>query len=127
MGYCVSSHVRRFDLIHMLICSRVRIVVSLLSLLPVAGSMAAENIAVLDRLPSTSTNSFYFNARPPLTQSGLLQLPSGAIQPRGWLRDYMERQRDGLTGHLGEISSWLQKSDSAWLSKAGKGKYGWEE
>jgi hypothetical protein len=30
-------------------------------------------------------------------------------------------------GHLGEISAWLQKEDNAWLSKNGKGKYGWEE
>ena len=39
----------------------------------------------------------------------------------------MRRQRDGLTGHLGEISAWLQKQNNAWLSKDGKGEYGWEE
>ena len=43
------------------------------------------------------------------------------------LRVFLERQRQGLAGHLGEISSWLQKDDNAWLSKTGKGKYGWEE
>jgi hypothetical protein len=36
-------------------------------------------------------------------------------------------QRDGLAGHLGEISIWLSKTDNAWLNKEGKGKYGWEE
>jgi len=90
-------------------------------------SIASDRTTVLNRLPSSSTNSFYINARPPLAQTSLLPLPSGAIQPRGWLRVFLERQRDGLTGHLGEISSWLQKDDSAWLSKNGKGKYGWEE
>jgi hypothetical protein len=98
-----------------------------LLLLIASVSIASESITVIERLPSTATNSYYVNARPPLTQSGLLPLPSGSIQPRGWVRVYLERQRDGLTGHLGEISSWLQKSDSAWLSKTGKGKYGWEE
>ena len=39
----------------------------------------------------------------------------------------MERQRDGLSGSLGEISVWLEKDGNAWLSKDGKGKYGWEE
>jgi hypothetical protein len=106
---------------------RALLLFSFVALSAASASIGAESITVIDRLPSSSTNSFYINARPPLTQSGLLMLPSGAIQPHGWLRVYLQRQRDGLTGHLGEISSWLQKSDSAWLSKTGKGKYGWEE
>ena len=28
---------------------------------------------------------------------------------------------------MGEISAWLDKKDNAWLSKDGKGKWGWEE
>src|SRR5580765_5287904 len=106
---------------------RTHLILSWLSVLVMAGSAQAENIAVLPRLSAGNSNSFYVNYRSPLTRSGLLQLPSGSVQPRGWLRVYLERQREGLTGHLGEISSWLQKSDSAWLSKTGKGKYGWEE
>ncbi len=90
-------------------------------------TLAADSATVLPRLASTGTNSFYINERPPLAQSGLLPLPSGSIQPRGWLQAFLQRQREGLTGHLGEISSWLQKDESAWLSKTGKGKYGWEE
>src|SRR5436190_2995529 len=107
--------------------TRANIVFGLLLLLAVNVSIAAENVTVIARLPANGTNNYYVNARVPLTQSGLILLPSGSIQPRGWVRVYLERQRDGLTGHLGEISSWLQKSDSAWLSKTGKGKYGWEE
>lgn len=100
---------------------------SLLLLLVARISASAGNPEVVHRLAATGTNSFYINERPPLKQTGLLALPSGAIQPRGYLRVFLERQRAGLTGHLGEISSWLQKDDSAWLSKTGKGKYGWEE
>lgn len=37
----------------------------------------------------------------------------------------LELQRDGLNGHLGEISAWLQKDDNAWLKSGGK--WGWEE
>ena len=106
---------------------RTRCILVALSLLVIVASAWGENISVVPRLSSGNSNSFYVNYRSPLTRSGLLQLPSGAIQPRGWVRVYLERQRDGLTGHLGEISSWLQKSDSAWLNKTGKGKYGWEE
>lgn len=34
------------------------------------------------------------------TFSKFFELPITAIQPRGWLRVYLETQRDGLTGHL---------------------------
>jgi len=37
----------------------------------------------------------------------------------------MELQKDGLNGHLGEISAWLQKGDNAWLKNGGQ--WGWEE
>jgi hypothetical protein len=32
-----------------------------------------------------------------------------------------------MTGHLGEISVWLEKESNAWLSPEGQGKWGWEE
>lgn len=73
------------------------------------------------------SNSFYIGNQPPLEPSRLLPLPPGSIEPRGWLLETLRRQRDGLCGHLGEISIWLQKQDNAWLSPDGKGKYGWEE
>ena len=75
----------------------------------------------------TQTNAFYVGNRPPLQPAAFLPLPVSAVTPRGWLREMLQRQREGLTGHLGEISAWLQKEDNAWLSKDGKGKYGWEE
>jgi hypothetical protein len=73
------------------------------------------------------TNSFYVSNRAPLAPSRFIGLPVGSVEPRGWVREFLRRQREGLTGHLGEISAWLQKQDNAWLSKDGKGKYGWEE
>jgi hypothetical protein len=87
----------------------------------------ADSSTVVARPDTTSTNHFYISNRAPLEPSQFVPLPIGAVQPKGWLLEIMKRQRDGLSGHLDEISVWLQKDDNAWLSKDGKGKYGWEE
>ena len=83
--------------------------------------------AIVDHPDTTVRNSFYKGNRPPLKQGMFIKLPVSAVSPRGWLRECLLRQRDGLNGHLGEISAWLQKKDNAWLSKTGEGAWGWEE
>ena len=90
-------------------------------------ALSADKITVIERPDFSRTNSFYPGNRAPLEPSRFISLPIGAVQPRGWLREFLNRQRAGLCGNLGEISVWLQKEDNAWLSKDGKGKYGWEE
>jgi DUF1680 family protein len=78
--------------------------------------------------PTTATaNAHYTGNREPLLPASFIALPPGAVRAKGWLLEVLHRQRDGLCGNLGEISAWLQKDDNAWLSKDGKGKYGWEE
>jgi len=74
-----------------------------------------------------SANGFYIGNKAPLTPMHFIKLPIGSIKAGGWLKKYLELQRDGLTGHLGEISAWLEKKDNAWLDKEGKGGHGWEE
>ncbi len=53
------------------------------------------------------------------------KLPAGTIKPSGWLLKQAELQRDGLNGHLSEISAWLDKKNNAWLVEGGD--RGWEE
>lgn len=72
-------------------------------------------------------NGFYLGNRLPLQASAYIKLPVTTIKPEGWLKEVLVRQRDGLNGNLGSISSWLQKKDNAWLSKTGEGQFGWEE
>lgn len=76
--------------------------------------------------PFSATNN-YFGNRSPLVSSKYIKLPVGAITPESWLKEYLHRQSEGLTGNLGKISAWLQKNDNAWLSSSGEGKWGWEE
>ncbi|MBM3178441.1 MAG: glycoside hydrolase family 127 protein [Bacteroidetes bacterium] len=79
-------------------------------------------------LPDTlKQNVNYIGNQQPLKASPLIKLPTGAISPRGWLKEMMLRQSEGLTGNLGKISAWLQKKDNAWLNPEGKGNWGWEE
>ena len=84
-------------------------------------------VTVVEGPASTTTNSFYTGNRPPLESSPFYKLPIGAITPRGWLRHQLELERDGMTGHLEEISPWLDFSKSAWSDPQGSGASGWEE
>ena len=78
--------------------------------------------------PDVSTqNAYYTGNREPLLPLHFIKLPVGSIRPEGWVKEFLLRQRDGMTGHLTEISGWLEKENNAWLSPDGTGKHGWEE
>ncbi|MEP6748786.1 MAG: hypothetical protein ABJB86_13735, partial [Bacteroidota bacterium] len=80
-----------------------------------------------ENLTNNISNHFYTGNKAPLLRERFIKLPVTAFKPGGWLKKQLELQRDGLTGHLGEISIWLSKNDNAWLNKDGLGKWGWEE
>jgi len=82
---------------------------------------------LIQHVAAGTNNKWYTGNRAPLLKEPFSKLPVTAFRPGGWLRKQLELQRDGLTGHLGEISVWLTKKDNAWLTKDGKGRYGWEE
>ena len=81
-------------------------------------------VTIVDR-PALSTTTNYPGYRAPLHGGYLLKLPVGQVQPKGWLREFLERQRKGLNGELGTVSAWLEKDNNQWLSDAGD--HGWEE
>lgn len=76
---------------------------------------------------SGGTNSFYIGNCAPLEPSRFIKLPIGSIKPKGWLRRQLELEADGMTGHLEEISKWLNFDKSAWASRDGSGEFGFEE
>lgn len=84
-----------------------------------------EKVCMVDRIPAEEINSNYASNKRPLVPQQFIKLPSGSIKPGGWLLTQLQLQKDGLNGHLGEISAWLQKEDNAWLKSGGK--WGWEE
>lgn len=84
-------------------------------------------VTMVDRPPIDVTNAHYVSNRGPLAPSAFIKLPVGAVTARGWLQRMLELQADGVTGHLGELSPWLEKEGNAWLSPDGRGEWGWEE
>ena len=60
--------------------------------------------------------------RAPLYPNALAPLPLGSIEPSGWLRNQLQIQADGLTGHIDEFWPDLGP-DSGWLGGDGEG---WE-
>ena len=86
-----------------------------------------DEITFVDSPNTNSTNSHYISNRFPLQPSKFIKLPIGSIKPEGWLLEYFNRQKNGLTGNLGKISAWLDKKNNAWLSENGEGDWGWEE
>lgn len=67
---------------------------------------------------STARGGEYPNHRDPLLNARFVRLPLGAIRARGWLLDQLIVQKNGLTGHLGEV--WETSKVSAWKGNAGK-------
>ncbi|MGC4038181.1 MAG: glycoside hydrolase family 127 protein [Chitinophagaceae bacterium] len=84
-------------------------------------------VTTVSRTATTMSNKYYVANKMPLTSLHFIKLPIGSIKPKGWILKYLELQRDGLTGELGNISAWLDKKNNAWFSGNGQGDHGWEE
>ena len=88
------------------------------------GVAAVDAVSIVDR-PQMGRQANYPAYRSPLHGGALLKLPVGKVQPKGWLREMLVRQKNGLNGQLGTISAWLDKNNNQWLSD--NGDHGWEE
>ncbi|MFI2741869.1 beta-L-arabinofuranosidase domain-containing protein [Zhouia sp. PK063] len=64
-------------------------------------------------------NDFYITNQQPLLAQPYTALPIGAIQPKGWLKQMLELQRDGLTGHMDEIYPVVDGNNNGWLGGTG--------
>ncbi len=61
---------------------------------------------------------YLFN-RVPLADKPYAELPLGAIQPEGWLRNELERMAEGMTGHLDQWYPEVCGPRNAWLGGDG--------
>ena len=88
---------------------------------------AADVVQTVNAPPTTSHNQSYVSNRDPLRPSAFVKLPIGSITPRGWLRNELLLEADGMTGHLEEISHWCSFKNSGWADPTSPQKQGWEE
>jgi hypothetical protein len=63
--------------------------------------------------------AFYVSNRAPLRPNPYLELPLGSIQPEGWLKEMLLRQKEGATGHLDEWYPRVMGSRNGWLGGDG--------
>ncbi|MRG45074.1 hypothetical protein GFS24_08105 [Chitinophaga sp. SYP-B3965] len=68
-------------------------------------------------LPTTGQDHMLSKA--PLRQNPYIQLPLGAIQPQGWLKEMLIRQKNGATGKLDELYPIVMNQRNGWLGGDG--------
>jgi DUF1680 family protein len=86
----------------------------------------AADVRSVSAPPADHSTTLYPTNRDPLAASPFVKLPIGSINPAGWLRGQLDLMRNGMTGHLEEISPWCNFETSAWKDPK-HGKNGWEE
>lgn len=91
-----------------LFCHVLQLVLLLTAIAPMAGAQNSNSQSAVKN-------------RAPLAPNAMYLLPLTAIKPRGWLRQQLQIQADGLTGHLDEFwpdvgpnSGWLGGTGEPW-------------
>jgi hypothetical protein len=86
------------------------------------GTSSLAGMLPLRRMFASSPTPVAVKNRAPLAPNAYYFLPLGSIRPQGWLRNQLQIQANGLSGHLDE--TWADVGpDSGWLG--GKGE-SWE-
>ena len=75
--------------------------------------VAALQITPPEPGPTSPGKANYERPFEPPTRSVLIPLPPGAVEPRGWLRDWCITARDGYTGHMDDVDIAFRQ---AWAS-----------
>lgn len=90
------------------------------------GAEAADGQAhSITRAGTPTAGGFYAPNRAPLQPTAFLRLPIGSIAPKGWLREQLVLQADGLNGRMPEVSDYLKYEGNGWVTPGSN--VGWEE
>ena len=61
----------------------------------------------------------YINNRYPLITKPYIEMPIGAIKPKGWMEEQMKRMVSGMTGHMDTIYETVMGPRNGWLGGDG--------
>ncbi len=88
--------------------------------LAVASLPGSDRVALASLASAGSENPPHaIKNKAPLAQNAFYMLPLGAVRPAGWLKNQMQIQANGLSGHLDE--TWADVgSNSGWLGGTGE-------
>jgi hypothetical protein len=92
-----------------------------------ASAGTQESVRNVKTIPASERSGLYTSNRAPLLPSPLIKLPIGSIVPAGLVKNMLELEAGGMTGHLAEISKWCKFDGNAWSDPTGMGHSGWEE
>ena len=88
----------------------------LLSLLPLALLTVKPGVC---SPPGDSTQTNYVQNRYPLAPKPYLELPLGAIKPKGWLLHQLQTMKTGMAGQLDELYPAVLGKRNGWLGGDG--------
>ena len=86
---------------------------------------AQNTVRDVKTLTTTVAGGLYTPNRAPLLPTALLKLPIGSIVPKGWLREQLLLDADGLSGRMSEVSDYLKFEGNGWVDP--QSNTGWEE
>ncbi len=80
---------------------------------------AKEQVYGMPMNSSDTSLPLYLQNREPLLQKPYLELPFGAIKPKGWLLDNLKKMSAGMTGRLDELYPAVMGKRNGWLGGDG--------
>ncbi len=101
--------------------ARTRIGFAFIILLLIIMSSCRQGRVDISKKDGVASN--YLQNRQPLRPLPYLELPLGAIAPKSWLKEQLERMASGMTGNLDDIYPEVVGESNGWLGGDGDG---WE-
>ena len=96
-----------------------------------AGTLTGRTEAATDQAHSVPrataglAGGHYTPNRAPLQPAAFTKLPTGSVTPKGWIRQQLLLQAEGLCGRMPEVSDYLKYEGNGWVDA--NSTNGWEE
>lgn len=90
-----------------------------------AEAATPDGVHVVGNAKTAAPGGFYTPNRAPLQPTAFQRLPIGSVTPKGWLRQQLLLQADGLNGRMPEVSDYLKYDGNGWVTP--NSNVGWEE